>query len=192
MLINVTIEGISPLLMHKMNDAALEDGAKTALRGEKLGRRETAEQVAYKLPDGTLYIPYEWVVGAMTEAGRNIKLGKKQISTASSSLVPAAIHPTETEFSLGTKHFEVDTRPVKIPATGGRVLRHRPRLDKWKTSFTLDVEDDIFAAQTVRQLLDDAGKRIGIGDFRPAKRGPFGRFVVTAWKVQAAAEPTAA
>jgi hypothetical protein len=31
-------------------------------------------------------------------------------------------------------------------------------------------------------VIDAAGKRVGLGDFRPACKGPFGRFVVTNWQ----------
>jgi len=34
--------------------------------------------------------------------------------------------------------------------------------------------------------VDAAGKRIGLGDFRPDCKGPFGRFVVTKWKTSKA------
>jgi hypothetical protein len=33
-----------------------------------------------------------------------------------------------------------------------------------------------------RAIVDDAGKRVGLGDFRPATKGPYGRYVVTSWK----------
>ena len=33
-----------------------------------------------------------------------------------------------------------------------------------------------------REIMDAAGKRIGLGDFRPDCKGPFGKFVVTKWK----------
>ena len=31
------------------------------------------------------------------------------------------------------------------------------------------------------QLVDDAGQKIGLGDYRPARKGPFGRFSVVSW-----------
>jgi len=31
--------------------------------------------------------------------------------------------------------------------------------------------------------VDSAGKRVGLGDFRPARKGPFGKFRVDEWKV---------
>jgi hypothetical protein len=34
----------------------------------------------------------------------------------------------------------------------------------------------------MREIVDAAGKRVGLGDFRPACKGPFGKFVVVQWK----------
>jgi hypothetical protein len=84
--------------------------------------------------------------------------------------------------ALGTKEFEVDSRRIVNPSTNGARLRHRARLDEWQTTFTVEVDRSMFTPAFVRLLVDDVGKKIGVGDFRPAKRGPFGRFVVTGWK----------
>ena len=37
-------------------------------------------------------------------------------------------------------------------------------------------------ASTLSLALAAAGKRVGLGDFRPACKGPFGKFVVVEWK----------
>jgi hypothetical protein len=68
-----------------------------------------------------------------------------------------------------------------MPSTGGSVMRHRARLDEWKLTFTINLDEEVFTPKFVRQLVDDGGKRVGLGDYRPATRGPFGRFVVTEW-----------
>ena len=91
----------------------------------------------------------------------------------------------EIVLPLGTKKFEVDSRSVVIPATGGRIMKHRARLDEWKLTFELEVDTTIFAVDFVRALMDDAGKKIGLGDFRPDRKGPFGKFKVTKWKKSA-------
>ena len=44
------------------------------------------------------------------------------------------------------------------------------------------MDTSICGVKLFRQIVDDAGKRIGIGDFRPATKGPFGRFAVTVWR----------
>lgn len=100
-----------------------------------------------------------------------------------SSLIPAGIAVTDLVCPLNTKDWECDSRSVVIPSTGGRIMCHRPRLDEWSLKFTLEVDEEMFAEKFVRLLVDDAGKKIGLGDYRPSRKGPFGRFVVTKWEV---------
>jgi hypothetical protein len=33
-------------------------------------------------------------------------------------------------------------------------------------------------------IVEDTGRKVGIGDFRVERNGPFGKFQVTSWKVQ--------
>jgi len=83
---------------------------------------------------------------------------------------------------LHVQPWKVDTRAVRIPATGGRILAHRPMFDDWALEFVADVDTDLMNEKLFRAIVDDAGKRVGLGDFRPATKGPYGRYVVTSWK----------
>ncbi|GAI19389.1 unnamed protein product, partial [marine sediment metagenome] len=56
-----------------------------------------------------------------------------------------------------------------------RIMRARPRFDKWELDFTIDFDDEIIGKDKVNEILTYAGQRIGIGDYRPL----FGRFIVT-------------
>lgn len=188
MKIKVEISGISPLLMNRFGEdaeASVSSTAKKVTKATKLLPREQAARRAYTLEDGTLCLPAVNVFASIIEGGKFLKVGKSKATTTKSSLIPAAMVIEETVCSLGTKDFEVDSRSVVIPSTGGRIMAHRPRLDKWSLQFTLDLfDEDIFSPDDVRQIIDDAGKKIGLGDFRPARKGPFGRYVVTHWELQ--------
>ena len=186
MKIEVEIQGISPLLMNRFSDEtgqAIEDGSSTAIGSGGRGTpRDQAEKTAYKDPKtGDLFIPGPNIQSCLVDAGRFHKAGKSKLTTQKTSLVPAGIMVTDIACLLGTKEFEVDSRRIVNGATGGARLRHRARLDVWKTHFVLDVDETMFAPKLVRELVDDAGKKIGLCDFRPARKGPFGRFVVTKW-----------
>jgi hypothetical protein len=186
--IRATIQGITPLLMNRFSDEAeitTTSGHTPALRGNGKGTpREQAERTSYRdASTGDLYLPGPNVFAALVEAGKFHKLGKNKVTTQKSSLVPAGLLVEEIMVPLGTRDFEVDSRRVRIPATGGCVMRHRARLDRWTATFTIDVDESVFSPEFVRALLDDAGKKVGIGDYRPATRGPFGRFVVIRWEV---------
>ena len=190
--IKVTIEGTTPLLMNRFTDEAavkMAGGTSAVMVGSKGTPREQAAKKAYVDERGVLHIPGTNIFRAIIDAGTFHKAGKSKITTQKSSLVPAAMALIELTCPIllpksGVPDWEVDSRSVVIPSTGGRIMCHRPRVDVWRLAFTLEVDTGMFTLPLVRQLLDDAGKRIGLGDFRPARKGPFGRFVVVSWDVE--------
>ena len=186
-LIELTIAGTSPIIINKFTDAAAQaatDGERASTKGERLTPAEDAEERLYVDEQGQPIMPGPNLLMAFTSAGRFFKNGKTQLSTTKSSIIPAAIGLSEVYFPLQSKApWKVDTRPVRIPATGGRILRHRPMFDDWSIDFSLTVETDLLTVARVRDVVDAAGSRIGLCDFRPECRGPFGRFKVTSWKL---------
>jgi len=148
--------------------------------------REQAEKVVYRDDNGLFYFPSSWITGSIREAGSNHKLRGSRKSTK--FVVPAAIRVVSPDIPLlngdgksRIKDYEVDSRPVTIPATKGRIMRHRPRFDCWSAKFPLVINDDLLPEEFVQQLLTEAGQSQGIGDFRPNTRGPFGCFRVVSW-----------
>lgn len=184
--VEVTIVGTSPLLQHRFDETA-EHGKSTRTVMQDHGTpREQAEKVVYR--DGIgFYFPGTWIAGALCEAGGNHKLRGSRKSAK--YVVPAAVRVQDVNVPLRNgdgkalvHDYEVDSRPVTIPATKGRVMRHRPRFDVWSATFRLVINDNLLQEAFVQQLLTEAGEQQGIGDFRPNKRGPFGCFRVTLWR----------
>ena len=185
MKIKVTIQGTTALLMHRFtdeNEARVASGINPVQGGQRGTPREQAESKLYSDKEGNLYIPGHNIFSCLVSAGKFHKVGRNKVTTQKSSLVPAGISVEELVISLNTKEFEVDSRSVVIPATGGRVMCHRPRLDDWQLTFTLDVDTTMFDPKFVRTLMDDAGKKCGLGDYRPERKGFFGKFVVIGWE----------
>lgn len=184
MQVKVTIEGITPLLMSRFTEEAeisVSSGTRASIRGSLGTPREQAEKKAYKDDKGNLFIPGGNIFSSLIAAGVFHKAGRAKVTTQKSSLIPAGLAVLELVCPLTPNQWETDSRSVVIPSTGGRIMCHRPRLDKWSTVFTLEIDEEIFAPNFVRLLVDDAGKKIGLGDYRPQRKGPFGRFVVTNW-----------
>jgi len=187
MFIKCTIQGQSPLLCNRFGEAEqakVEKGTSFVARPKHGTPREQAQPKLYLSSEGRPVIPGPNVFSAIVDAGRFIKSGKSKLTTSKSSLVPAGVTVVEIEIPLAPAKWEVDSRAVVVPATGGRVMCHRPRFDEWGLAFTIDVDAEMFAQDTVRELVDIAGKRLGLGDFRPSRKGPFGRFKVTSWKIE--------
>jgi len=170
---SVEIKGISPLLMHSFPMVPIE-----AI--EKKTPEEQAELAAYRDPQSReLFIPGIAIQRAMI-AGATFSKGKGRATLQKPVAACVLVEPQQA--LLGTKTYEIDSRPVVVPATKGRVLRHRPRLDCWSVKFDVVWDDTLLKESEVKRVLDDTGSRIGLLDFRPERKGPFGRFIVTHFK----------
>lgn len=186
MQISITISGVTPLICNRFHDAAAE-AASSGSRGSSAGQdrgtpQEVSELKLYKMTDGSPMIPQPNLLRCLVDGGRFHKIGKSQVTTATSSMLYACLDINETEIKIEHKEpWRVDTRAIVIPSTKGRVLTHRPMFDDWRLSFCADLDTSIVGAKLFRRIVDDAGKRIGLGDFRPARKGPYGKFVVENW-----------
>ncbi len=185
----VSIVGNTSLLQHRFGETAEGESSKGTRRNvaaKQLSPREQAQQVEYRNDDGTYWLPGASISRLLREAGGGHKL--KGSRKSAKYVIAGAVFVRDDRVTVlgdGDKpaaSYEVDSRPVVIPATKGRVMRHRPRFDAWGARFTLAVNDDIIDPAFVHQLLNEGGVSVGIGDFRPEKGGPFGTFRVTAWE----------
>lgn len=171
--IKVTITGESPLLMHAFPLAGTENI-------EKKSREEQAELAAYRIDgkDSNLYLSGVALQRALV-AGATFSKGKGRATLQKQ--VAACVLITPDKIDLGIKTYAIDERPVVVPATRGRVVRFRPRLEKWQAHFSVEFDPDLITETQLRAVFDDTGKRVGVLDFRPERKGPFGRFVITSW-----------
>lgn len=173
----VTIKGLTALLMHRFPSEPIK-----AL--EKKSGAEQAEYAAYRIPDGAkgkgeLYIPGIAIQRALV-AGAAFSKGKGRASLQKQAAACISISPEYV--GLGVKDYAIDARPVVVPATRGRVMRYRPRLDEWQVSFEITFDETLIKESELRCIVDDTGSRVGLLEFRPARKGMFGRFMVTEWK----------
>jgi hypothetical protein len=172
--VKVKIRGISALLMHRFPLEPIE-----AI--EKKTPEDQAEIAAYRMndPKSNLYLPGIALQRALIGAAVFSK-GKGRASLQKP--VAACLIVTPECLDLGVVKYKIDSRAVVVPATKGRIVRHRPRLDEWECAFELLYDDVLLTEAQLRKIVDDCGSRVGLLDFRPERKGPFGRFMVTEWK----------
>lgn len=190
----VTITGTTPLICNSFTDAAAM-AASSGNRASTVGDKGTPHDIA----EGKLYrsgtdlerfiIPQPNVMRCIIDGGTYFKAGKSKVTTQKSSLLAACLDvyglENGAEIPIESKHgWTVDTRAVRIPSTGGRILCHRPLFNDWRLTFGLELDETVISAGLLREIIDTAGKRIGLGDFRPACKGPFGKFVVEHWQLE--------
>lgn len=181
------IAGTTPLLQHRFTEQNEQEAATRKMLVARGTPREEADKVAYRAGNGHFYLPGAAIARLLREAGSNHKL--KGTRRSAKFVVPAAILVVEDAITLlngegmePVNSFEVDSRPVTIPATKGRIMRHRPRFDAWSAKLTLRINENLLPPDFVHRLLVEGGQQIGVGDFRPEKGGPFGTFNVVLWE----------
>jgi hypothetical protein len=172
---NVTIKGIVPLMHNRYPLDAMQITKKKP-RGTLFNPTEKAKECLYIDTKGEIYQPSDHIEGALIQVGSTKSVpgqGKKTYKDQMKTNI--AVMPTEIPFPNG-KDYTVDTRLCVIPATRGRIPVARPRWDNWQFNFTIRVFDEtLLDRETVKELLETAGKTKGIGTYRPK----FGRFEVT-------------
>lgn len=184
---HITVEGLPPgLLMHRFSEKSEAEEEVRAIREDRGTTRERAEQVAYRDDNGNLYAPSTWFFRSMIEVGayrkqRGSRKSMKYIIPAAVVIPADVVNLTDINGKPITD-FEVDARPVVIPSTKGRIMCYRPRIEEWRATFPMEVDTTIIGVDDAHQLLEDAGRRQGVGDFRPQTKGPFGRFQIVHWE----------
>ena len=185
-LINLSIQGVTPMLMHRFTDAsqlAATSGERSSIATEDKTPEELARESLYTDENGNIGWPAPNIFRGLVDAGSYFKIGRSKVTTQRSSLIPAAVTVMPEFIPVKPNTWHVDTRPCRIPATGGRILRHRPIFHQWGMTFSIEIDDTLISVKMMREIVDALGIRVGIGDFRPLCKGPFGKFKCTSWKV---------
>ena len=170
-IINATIKGIVPMLMH--SPSGIKDESTKKQSGKQDYTKE-AETALYKNPDGSIYFPSTWIEGTLKKASTNFKIPGRGKKTYKDLMLSSVIIDPEN-IPLISKGYEVDARVVKVGQS--RIIRYRPIFKKWEAIFTINVLDDQIDHSALKEILEYAGKYVGIGDYRPK----FGRFEISAF-----------
>jgi len=163
------IRGIAPLLFNRFPE---EDNPADKPKGKKAvpSKEEQVEKSLYRV-DGKIYTPAEHIVGTMIKAAKTFKLeGKKSFK----DVVKGGVFVEPLKIIHEKQAFTTDWRSTVVPATGGRVMKGRARMDDWELKFDLVCLDERANAKDLKDILTYSGAYCGIGDYRPR----YGRFEV--------------
>lgn len=201
----MTIEGVSPLLLHSGQTAdPLNQFSRATKRLEKKGKDKTEEYFklmsilewwgglhlstpAIIAEDGTvtclsgthITIPAHQLDSCIREGARKTKDGKQ----ACAGVIVEADGILEHEGPQDLMQLVEDDRfhfRCAVKVSMSRVMRTRPRFDKWSITFTVCIDPEIVDPPSLDRWLTSAGRMIGIGDWRPGAPhgGNYGRFIV--------------
>ena len=84
---------------------------------------------------------------------------------------------------IGVNQEDVDSQLMFVPSDGirgsnKRVEKYFPVIPAWGGTGTFYILDEIITEDVFLKHIDQAGKFIGLGSFRPRNNGYFGRFNV--------------
>jgi hypothetical protein len=175
----VTIEGVCPVLFHRWNVEAVETKSKAA-KGSAAKKSDNTESYLYRNDAGEIALPGEYLRQAIIHAAK-FKQDPRSPRKSAMDLFKAAVitlTPLASLHAMEPDYF--DRRRVMVQRNG--ITRTRPAMrDGWRAEVELMVNlPEYVPPVLLRQVIDDAGRLIGVGDFRPT----YGRFTVSNWTIQ--------
>lgn len=172
-LVDVTIAGVAPLLFHRWNCDAVEEKSKAA-KGSKAKRSDNVESYVYRDEKGGLCLPGEYLRQSILMAAK-FRQDPRSPRKSAFDLYKAGVVSLTELAPLGAKDWDyLDRRRVCIQRNA--VTRERPAMKAgWKVRVELQVLlPEYIDTSALSDVLTNAGRLVGVGDFRPT----FGRFRV--------------
>jgi len=93
-----------------------------------------------------------------------------------SDMIPIKHSGPKTKAAMWKDPACVDARSVKVGTA--RLIRYRPRLNDWTLNVDIAFDENMSEKAQIVTAAENAGRYIGLGDYRPQNGGPFGRFSV--------------
>ena len=170
------IEGVSSLLMHSPQAMMESRPAGTSTKQIPSAEQE-AEKGAYRNEDSTLYLPTAAFKASLMHGAGGRRIGK----TAARTVLAGAVFPTLgrtdlTDPDTGRRISEYQIHVARVVVQRSSIMRARPEIERWGCVLELEVDLEFIQAFVVEELLNIAGRISGVGDYRPERRGPHGRY----------------
>ena len=179
-IVTFKVTGLSELLMN--NPLSMDEDDSAKVRTKKIPPEEDARKRLYVNDEGQFYVPTIAFLNSLWLGSAYQKFGKDTARTLIQSSVFTAEDQTillDKNTSNPIEDYFIDSRTVVIKATKGRILRHRPLIKNWMCLVSFEIDTDFaLTPEKLLPLFNKAGRMIGVMDYRPACRGPFGRYEV--------------
>lgn len=184
----VTIQGVAPILFHAWNCEAVEAKAK-ADKGSKAKKTDNVESYVYRNEKGEICLPGKYLVGSVTDRKKGAARyrqdprspRKSAVDLYQAGLIPLTLlAPIGKAGSKTLKTWDyLDKQRVVVQQSG--ITRVRPAfLEGWTATVDLQVTlPDYIPPSVLLHVLEDAGRFVGVGDYRPT----YGRFQVVKFEV---------
>lgn len=179
--VEVTIQGTADLMFHRYNPESVKEKA-DAKKGSKIKKEDDLESYVYRNDDGCLCLPGEYLRMSLIGASK-FRQDPRSPRKSAMDLFKAAVislTPLAAINNAGTTNWDyVDKRRVVLNRSA--ITRSRPAM---KAGWTVAIQlmcnlPEYISPSLLNEVIQQAGKLIGVGDFRPT----FGRFQVVRFEL---------
>lgn len=184
--IRIPILGTAPLIVHKFSEKAKRQmlDAMQGRKSPKTARDPEADyrEAFYRHDDDGYGFP---VIAFKSATVGGARFYGKSISMT--ALRQCAFFDAEFSKVDGQKLARIDGTPhmredVVRVGMGGTDLRYRPEFTEWTTTITVVYVQSMLTRESVLSLVEAGGMGVGVGEWRPEKRGDFGTFEIDTTK----------
>ena len=179
--VEVTVRGVCPILFHRWNVEAVETKAKAA-KGSTAKKTDDTESYLYRGESGEVCSPGEYLRQSIINAAK-FKQGPAQPRKLGHGPVQGRDHRAPDRSRLARPGSAGLLRQApgdgSAPGRHPRSPGHELRAGKRTVAFMGQPAGIHRRRSFLRQVLDDAGRLVGVGDFRPT----YGRFTCAGWKL---------
>lgn len=176
-IVQVKLTGVAPMLFHRWSCEGVAEKAKAA-KGSKAKKSDNVESYVYRNQDNELCVPGEYIRQAIIVAAK-FRQDPRSPRKSAMDLFKAGVVSLDELCSLGVKDWDyLDRRRVVIQRNA--ITRERPAMRSgWEISAQLQVLlPEYISTDLLSDVLTNAGRLVGLGDFRPT----FGRFRVDSFE----------
>lgn len=177
----VPIVGTSPLIVHKFSEKAKRAmlDAQQGKKSPKVARDPQADYEAafYRTANGYGFPAVAFKAATVAAArfyGKDVKMTElRAFLFFKGVLSPNDPQPlTEIE---GEPHMREDVVRLGISSTD---LRYRPEFTEWRATLDVTYVRSSLTKDSVLSLIDAGGMGIGVGEWRPERKGDFGTYAI--------------
>lgn len=141
-----------------------------------------ADAGRYLNEKGNFRFPSQGAKSSLVAGAVGRRVGKR----AASAFLKAGMFPigdwvdlldAKTEKPIQGSNYRLDLRRVLLNGKIG-IIRARPAISNWCFYVNFEMDDLLDDPKMPAAIGEIAGRMVGVGDFRPQKGGPYGRYKV--------------
>ncbi len=181
--LHVPIVGTAPLIVHKFSEKAkrqMLDRQQNNTTPRQPREPDTEYEAAFYRLNGGYGFPVTAFKAATVSAARFYGKDVKMTELRQFIFMKGEIGPEDPQALVqivGEPRMREDV--VRLGGYGSSCeTRYRPEFPEWTTTLEVIFVRSCISRQSVLSLIDAGGLGIGVGDWRPEKRGEFGTYAI--------------